>query len=120
MLSSPDSRLRGRGGELLPARRPCLRCDGLISAYAPASDRFCLRCAPNVEDEPPFEPALYCPKGHLRSEFEVARIDRSRASGAKRECLACKRDRERDRERDRSRAALEARELERKRRRQAA
>jgi hypothetical protein len=110
-LSSPGARLRGRAGELLPKRRACVRCGTLISAYATASDRYCLLCAPRVDDEPPHDPALYCARGHLRSDFEVVRIDRARASGVKTECLACKRDRERDRHRDRSRAALEARAL---------
>jgi hypothetical protein len=118
-LSSPDFRLRGRNGELLSERRPCLGCAALISAYAPASDRFCLLCAPLVDDEPPFDPALFCPKGHLRADFEVRRIDRSRGAGVKKECLACKRDRERERDRDRSRAALEELEQQRRRRRAA-
>jgi hypothetical protein len=110
-LTDPGFRLRGpRDRGLLPARRPCLRCRTLISAYAPASDRFCFACAPLVEDEPPRDAALYCSSGHLRAEFEVTRGDRSRASGVKKECFACKVDR--NARRDRSAAAIAARELE--------
>jgi hypothetical protein len=126
-LSDPRSRLRGRDGEFLPQRRPCLRCSTLISAWAPASDRLCIRCAPLVDDEPPRDPALYCPHGHLRAEFEVVVPRRSRrgGQGVQRKCKECKRlgdaarersaaavkarQLERDRERDRSRAAQEER-----------
>jgi hypothetical protein len=38
-----------------PALPPLL---GLCSAYAPASDRLCISCAPRVDDEPPRDPAL--------------------------------------------------------------
>jgi hypothetical protein len=112
-LSDPRSRLRGRDGELLPARRPCERCGTIISAYAPASDRFCLRCAPLVDDEPPRDPALYCPNGHPRAEFQVVIVDRSKASGVKKRCSECKRLG--DAARDRSAAATAARALERRR-----
>jgi hypothetical protein len=109
-LSSPETRLRGRGGELLPPRRPCARCGAVISAWAEASDRFCGACAPRVDDEPPRDPLLYCPKGHLRSEFEVIRVDRSRPSGFKLECSEC--HRERNAKRDRSKAATERKQIE--------
>jgi hypothetical protein len=112
-LSDPRARLRGRDGELMPARRPCEACGALISAYAAASDRFCLLCAPRVDDEPPRDPALYCPKGHLRAEFEVVIVDRSRGSGIKKTCVECKRLR--DRTRDQSGGAKAARALERRR-----
>lgn len=69
-------------------------------------------CAPRVDQEPPFDPALYCPKGHLRAEWEVERIDRTRASQRKRECRACKRDREPNRVRD-QKAERKARALRR-------
>lgn len=112
-LSDPRSRLRGRDGEPLPERRPCLRCSTLISAWAPASDRLCLSCAPLVDDEPPRDPGLYCPKGHLRADFEVVIVDRSRRSGRKRTCSECKRLR--DKSRDQSAAAIAARQLEQER-----
>lgn len=112
-LSSPAARLRGRGGELLPARRPCLRpgCGTLISAHAPATDRFCWSCAPRVDDEPPYDPSLYCSRGHLRSEFEVRRRNGSKD---KPECSEC--HRLRNLKRDRSAAGKAAHELERQRR----
>jgi hypothetical protein len=113
-LNDPRSRLRGRDGELLPAGRPCEDCGTIISAYAQASDRFCLRCAPTEDDEPPRDPALYCPKGHLRAEFQVVIVDRSKASGLKKRCSECKRLA--DAARDRSAAAIAARALERRRR----
>ena len=111
-LSSPRYRLRGHGGELLPERPYCLRCSALISAWAAPGDRFCIVCAPLVADEPPFDPALYCPQGHLRAEFEVTRTDRSRPSGVKTECRACKAIANKNR--DRSVGAIEARLLERR------
>lgn len=113
-LSSPKAILRDRDGQALPRRRPCLKCSKLISAYAPASDRFCFACAPHVDDEPPRDPALYCPHGHLRVDCEVTRVDRSRPSRVKTECRIYKA--ERNAKRDRSAAAIAARELERERR----
>jgi hypothetical protein len=112
-LSDPQSRLRGRDGELLPARRPCEGCGTVISAWAPASDRFCLCCAPRVDQEPPRDPSLYCPQGHLRSEFEAVRVDRSRPSGFKSRCREC--DRIFFAGRDRTAGGKAARELERRR-----
>ena len=111
-LTDPRSRLRGRDGELLPERWACLRCSGLISAYAPASGRLCISCAPLVDDEPPRDPALYCPSGHLRAEFEVVVVRRSRQSGVQRKCSESKRLQ--DKSRDRSTAAVEARRLARR------
>jgi hypothetical protein len=110
-LSSPETRLRGPDDGLLPARRSCLGCGGLISAYAAATDRFCSPCAPLESDEPPLDPELYCPRGHLRSEFWVERTDNSRPSGVRGYCIACKR--EDDAKRDRSKAGLERKRLER-------
>jgi hypothetical protein len=58
-LSDPSARLRGRDHVLLPKRRPCQGCGALLSAYAAPSDRFCLCCAPLVEQEPRRDPALW-------------------------------------------------------------
>lgn len=118
-LSDPRSRLRDRNGELLRTREPCLGCGALLSAHAPPTDRFCWSCAPRVDDEPPFDQALYCSKGHLRADFEEMRIDRWRISatnplGLKRECKEC--HRLRNLERDRSAAGAARRDLERQER----
>jgi hypothetical protein len=110
-LSDPLSRLRALDGVLLPERRACLRCGAIVSAYAEPWERFCWPCAPLIEDEPPFDPALYCSKGHLRAEFERMVVDRSRKSGFHKECSECKRLR--DAGRDRSAPAVEA-QLERR------
>lgn len=117
-LSHPRARLHGRDGELLPARRYCLNPSclpgggrALLSAHADPGDRFCIVCAPRVDDEPPRDPTLYCPAGHLRAEHERVVTDRSRKNGEKRECAECKRLR--DAGRDRSRSAIEARQLDR-------
>jgi hypothetical protein len=110
-LSDPSARLRGRDHVLLPKRRPCQGCGALLSAYAAPSDRFCLCCAPLVEQEPRRDPALYCPNGHLRADFEEVRVDRSRASGIKRRCRACKQSE--DKGRDRKAGPKAARALER-------
>jgi hypothetical protein len=113
-LSDPRSRLRGHNGELLPTRRWCAGCAGLISAWAPASDRFCWGCAPRVDDEPPLDPALYCKRGHLKAQFWVVIVDRSRTSGERGRCSECKRAD--DSKRDRSAEAKAERAAERPRR----
>jgi hypothetical protein len=111
-LSDPGARLRGRDGELLPARRPCERCGAVISAWALASDRFCWCCAPHVDDEQPRNQALYCKRGHLKAKHWIEIVDRSKPSGVRRRCSECKR--EDDASRDRSAAGKAARELKRR------